>query len=216
MEKLNYVPSSFYKASSQLLFSYWIRDETWNQHRITASMQHFHCWFLKQGRRNKPQGTASQVDYRCSMVTSHGKIIKAKQTHPQSHLFSIDINSRLDPNLSPTKISGSHLRGKLLLENVYEPGSKQWSQRCATSSCALAREGGKDACEGGTARLATALRISPCTEGTAGVLKGPIQPREARNCSDFHQGCSSLAQRGVPSISTAYLAESKAHQSFPI
>jgi len=88
------------------------------------------------------------VNYTCNTITSHGKIIKAKQTKSQPHLFSTDIKSRLGPNLSPAKISGSHFYGKLL----------------------------------------------PVQEGTAGAVKEPLQPREARNCSDFHQGCSASAQ----------------------
>lgn len=49
-------------------------------------------------------------------------------------------------------------------------------------------------CEGGVARLAAVLRISQYTGGTPGVLEEPLQSKEARNCSDFHQGCSPLAQ----------------------
>lgn len=35
MGSLNYAPSSFCRASSQLLLSYCIRDDTWTQHSIT-------------------------------------------------------------------------------------------------------------------------------------------------------------------------------------
>lgn len=35
MGRFNYSPSSFCRASSQLLLSYCIRDDTWTQHSIT-------------------------------------------------------------------------------------------------------------------------------------------------------------------------------------